>query len=334
MKFLITAGDHHELSGGVMALHLLCDLLNRSGHEAYICDRVQSIETPPTTLFGGLGSVVRAWARWHLRQKRRKLVTSPTLLTPVLRDVSVVRCSPDWVVIYPETAYGNPLLAKNVVRWFLHHPGYFSGSVGINRGELHVPYADWQRLPQIEWCDAYPGTLRPFSIPACYTRAADEAPRGGTAYCLRKGAGRPIVHDLADSILIDSLSHEQTAEVFRRVRTFISYDLYTTYSVLAVLCGADSVVIPDPTLPETRWHTQEEDRWGLAYGFERLEAARATAERQRERRTRLQAESLRSVSAFADYAVQHFRESRTQATTSAGYRPFPHLPTSTVHGTV
>jgi hypothetical protein len=307
MKFLITAGDHEELSGGVMALHLLCDLLNRGGYEAYICDRVQSLETPPTTLFGGLGSVVRAWARWHFRQKRRRLITSPTLVTPVLRDASVVRRSPDWIVIYPETVYGNPLLAAHVVRWFLHHPGYFSGSVGINRDELHVRYSDWQRLPQIEGCHSYPGNLRPFKVPACYGPPAPDTPREGTAYCLRKGAGRRIVHDLEGSVLIDPLHHAQTAEVFRRVKTFISYDLHTTYSGLAVLCGADSVVVPDPTLTEIQWQPTQENRWGLAYGFDRLEEARATAGRQRERLRRLEAESLQSVAAFAHDAADHFR---------------------------
>ena len=307
MKFLITAGDFDALSGGGLALHLLCDLLNRSGTEAYICEKVQAMEVTPTTAWGGLGSVVRAWARWHFRQKRRRLVTAPDLRTPVLRDLSVVREAPDWIVIYPEIIYGNPLVAKNVVRWFLHHPGYFRGQTGINRDELHVRYSDWQRLPQIEWCHAYPGNLRPFKVPACYTPPAADAPRSGTAYCLRKGAGRPIVHDLRDSVLIDPLNHAQTAEVFRRVKTFISYDLYTAYSSLAVLCGADSVVVPDPSLTETQWYANEEDRWGLAYGFDRLEAARATAARQRARRQALEADSLRSVAAFAAHARAHFQ---------------------------
>jgi hypothetical protein len=308
MKFLIAAGDFDELSGGGMALHLLCDLLNRSGAEAYICERVQAMEVTPTTPLGGLGRVVRSWARWHLRLKHRRLITAPDLLTPALRDVSVVRSSPDWIVVYPEIIYGNPLLATNVVRWFLHHPGYFRGRTGINRDELHVRYSDWQRLPQIEWCHAYPGNLRPFKIPGCYTPPTAEAPRSGTAYCLRKGAGRPIVHDLKDSVLIDPLNHVQTAEVFRRVKTFISYDLYTAYSSLAVLCGADSVVVPDPSRTETKWYAKEEDRWGIAYGFDRIEAARATAERQREWQRQLQLDSLASVRAFAEYAAQHFRK--------------------------
>ena len=307
MKFLITAGDFDELSGGGMALHLLCDLLNRSGAEAYICEKVQSIEVTPTTALGGLGSALRGWARWHFRQKRRKLVTAPDLLTPVLRDVSLVRESPDWIVVYPEIIYGNPLLATNVVRWFLHHPGYFRGRTGINRDELHVRYSDWQRLPQIEWCHAYPGNLRPFRIPACYTPPAVDAPRSGTAYCLRKGAGRSIIHDLRDSVLIDPLNHAQTAEVFRRVKTFISYDLYTAYSSLAVVCGADSVVVPDPKLTETQWYAQAEDCWGVAYGFDRREAARATAELKREHLRQLEVESIKSVAAFAAYAGRHFR---------------------------
>jgi hypothetical protein len=307
MKFLIPAGDYDSLSGGGMALHLLCDLLNRAGAEAYLCSEVQSIEVAPTTLTGGIGSAVRNWARWHFQQKRRRLLTSPALHTPVLRDVSVVRRSRDWIVIYPEVVFGNPLLAANVVRWFLHHPGYFRGTTGIHRGELHVTYSTWQRLPNIEWCHAYPGTLRTFKIPGCYTPPAPDAPRQGTAYCLRKGADRKMIHDLKDSVLIDPLSHEQTAEVFRRVKTFISYDLYTTFSGLAVLCGAESVVAPDPQLPETQWYEKEESRWGIAYGFDRLAWAQQTAPLQRERLRELELRSQQTVASFAEYATTHFQ---------------------------
>lgn len=313
VKYLIIGGDYDALSGGVMALHLLCDLLNRSGSEAYLCNRVHSVEARPATRFGGLGSVARAWADWHLRGKRRRLVTCPGLLTPVLRDAGVVCGNRDWIVIYPEIIVGNPLAAARVVRWFLHHPGHFSSVTTIHRGELHVRYSDWQRLPGIEGCHAYPGSLRPFAIPGAYGLPAGDPPRSGTAYCLRKGAGRPRVHDLRESVLIDGLSHEQTAEVFRRVKTFISYDLHTTYSLLAVLCGAESVVVPDPALSESEWFAKEENRWGVAYGFDQLAAARATADRQRDRLRRLQEDSLRSVTAFATYAEAHFRAPAARA---------------------
>ncbi len=310
VKFLVTAGDYYGLSGGVMAMHLLCDLLNRSGAEAYICAMLQSAESRPTSPFGGIATAAEAWARWHLWRKYRPLVTNPELKTPMLRDVGVVRRSSDWAVVYPEIVFGNPLGARNVVRWYLHHAGYHSGSAGLNRDELHVRYSDWQRLPQMEWCQVYPGCLRPFKIPAAYAPPAPGTPRQGTAYCLRKGAHREIRHDLRDSVLIDSLDHHEIAAIFRRVKTFISYDLYTTYSVLAVRCGAESIVVPDPQLSEEQWFPREEDRWGVAYGFEQVPRARETAERQRQRLEQLEEDSLRSVTSFAAYAERHFHAAR------------------------
>jgi hypothetical protein len=90
------------------------------------------------------------------------------------------------------------------------------------------------------------------------------------------------------------------------VKTFISYDLYTTFSGLAVLCGAESVVAPDPQLPETQWYAKEEDRWGVAYGFDRLAWARQTAPLQLKRLRELELRSQQSVAAFAQYSTAHF----------------------------
>jgi len=67
--------------------------------------------------------------------------------------------------------------------------------------------------------------------------------RQGSAYLIRKGAGKPIVHDLTDSICIDGMTHAETAAVFKRVKTFISYDPLTAYSTYAILCGCRSVVM-------------------------------------------------------------------------------------------
>ena len=100
--------------------------------------------------------------------------------------------------------------------------------------------------------------------------------RTGVAYCLRKGRNKPRVHEEKGAILIDGLSHEQTAQIFKRVKTFISYDSKTAFSVFAAIAGADSVVIPDPGVDIESWEPQEKYRYGVAYGFENIEWARNT----------------------------------------------------------
>lgn len=100
--------------------------------------------------------------------------------------------------------------------------------------------------------------------------------RKGTAYCLRKGKHKKIEHDLENSVLIDGKSHQEIADIFKRVKTFISYDAYTGYSMFAALCGADSIVIPDEGMSELEWYPEVSQRYGVAYGFNRLDLARST----------------------------------------------------------
>ena len=122
--------------------------------------------------------------------------------------------------------------------------------------------------------------------------------RKGTAYCLRKGRGKEIQHDLADSILIDDMSHAEVAAIFKRVKTFISYDTYTAYSFFAVLCGCDSVVIPDGGVTKEQWYPNVKDRHGLSYGFDEIDEAKKTAPLVKEYVIREEHKSVDNVKSF------------------------------------
>ena len=84
-----------------------------------------------------------------------------------------------------------------------------------------------------------------------------------------------MVHELAGSELIDGLSHREIAELFKRSKTFVSYDLYTAYSTFAALCGCDSVVIPQEGINVDQWIPDQYHRAGIAYGFEGIIQSRA-----------------------------------------------------------
>jgi len=134
-----------------------------------------------------------------------------------------------------------------------------------------------------------------------YQPPPEGSPRKGTAYLLRKGKGKSLVHNLTDSIQVDGMSHAETGEIFRRVKTFISYDDRTLYSYLAALAGADSIVIPTPGVSEDDWQTSVELRGGVAYGFDRLEFARSTKHEVRARYERLSKASNSSVEEFTNF---------------------------------
>ena len=84
----------------------------------------------------------------------------------------------------------------------------------------------------------------------------------------------------------------------KRVERFISYDTYTAYSRFASLCGCDSIVIPDEGVTLDQWYANPQDRYGVSYGFDGIEEARATRSKMRERILAQEEKSLNTVRVF------------------------------------
>jgi hypothetical protein len=274
MQFMIFSPPYDNNSGGSIVLHYLCHLLNEMGHHAAIVPLYKTYESDQRFLFGGL---VRSFAA-RLRMMRKGFTVCPGLNTPVI-DKPRHPLPGDVVAVYPEAVASNPLGAKNVVRWLLHRPGYHTGKVCYGVNELYFDYNAFSsdfgipgsRLSKNKLFIAKhhdhlynkQGALPPES-------------RIGTAYCIRKGEGKKMVHDLDNSVLIDGLSHEQISVIFKRVKTFISYDTKTMYSLMAIACGAESVVVPDAGVSKEQWEPNAVRSFGIAYGMDDLENARRT----------------------------------------------------------
>ncbi len=107
-----------------------------------------------------------------------------------------------------------------------------------------------------------------------------------------------MVHDTADSILIDGKSHEEVATIFKSVKRFISYDPQTHYSYLAIIAGCESLVVPPDDTTKEQWKPNVEDRYGLAYGFDDIEFALATRHMALERQISLDRSSLQNAKDF------------------------------------
>jgi len=119
-KIVIDAPNYTHLSSGVRCLHLLCDRLNRLGVSAAVTAEVidPRLNTP--------------------RVSRGTISVYPELLNRS-------------IVIYPEIVAGNPLRARNVVRYLLNKPGFFTGA-GIETyggGDYYLHFADEFRPPNL-----------------------------------------------------------------------------------------------------------------------------------------------------------------------------------------
>ena len=265
LKFIVFAGSFNENIGGVIALHRLCDLLNREGLEAYLWP-----ERRPA--FDRSRPVRSLWLLFkHYRRRRnRAYATWPAFRTPVASASDL----PGAIVIYPETIDGNPLHAQNVVRWLLHKPGFHTGRVQYGPDDRYFFYQQAFNDPALN--PDVDNLLKTVYVRDDIYRQVNFGERHGTCYIMRKGRGRRIVHDLQDSVLVDDLSHTELAAVFNRVKMCVSYDPYTMYSSFAAMCGCLSVVVPEEGVLKEDWYPDPEDRYGMAYGFDELAHAEQT----------------------------------------------------------
>ncbi len=308
MKFIIFAPGYDPDIGGVIVLHKLCHVLNSLGYECKLYPYYNSDLIDK----GNFVKPILSATKSLIKSLIRKYKTNPSFDTPLFKQRKN-SISDEYVVIYPEIVHGNPLGAKNVVRWLLHKPGFHTGNVYYGSGELYFDFNSFAG----DFC--FPGskvsenrlfiTHMPIEIYNLKDVLSPED-REGTAYCLRKGKDKPIRHDLENSVLIDNKSHHEIAEIFKRVKTFISYDSHTAYSVFAALCGADVIVVPDEGVSKEQWYPEESQRYGLAYGFSSDEIAWA-----RDTRGKLLDEILKKeheishvVSRFVN-EVEHYFES-------------------------
>lgn len=275
-KFIIFAAAYNEKSGGAIVSHRLCHLLNEAGRDAYLLPLFYSHEATILTL-------PEVTARIQMETQnllRSSFPLNPHFNTKVYRDnLHALANNDDYIVIYPEIISGNPLRAKNVVRWFLHNPGYHTGHVAYSPGELYFRHSLMAKEFHMTGSHMSQQILEILYCPTeIYNMDNVAEVRSGSAYMFREGRERPIVHDMENSLcLTRDYSHAQIAEVFKRVKTFISYDNRTMFTDLAVLCGCESVVVPEEGVSEEQWRPEPESRSGIAYGFEKLEQARASA---------------------------------------------------------
>jgi hypothetical protein len=300
-KYIVMTPSYNENSGGIVVLHKLCDLLNRLGYEAYVMPyRYSYYITRYNFISEGVNFL--KWSVWNWFKLFRR---NESFDTPIYTGTYPI--DDEFIVVYPEVVLGNPLGAKNVIRWLLHQPGYHEGVYYYSPGELLYKFNS--AIHDFE----YPGSktseheLKIIHYPTnIYFPPEQPSPRDQTAYCVRKGKGKNFIKDHSSDILIDDLNHSQVAEIFRASKYFISYDTHTAYSTFAVLCGCISVVVPDDGVSVETWYPNEEDRFGIAYGLDNVEWAVSTAHKVRDHIFSEENKVIDRTSIFAEESQSFF----------------------------
>ncbi len=264
-NYIIYAPPFDENVGGIIFLHQLVHELNEMGERAFVWPFHADEKKD------GLHGRLKRLRASILGPKKRPFNVSTELNTPIAQPSDLTAFS---IVVYPELVLGNPLNAKNVVRWLLYEPGvlhpykFGTDEMFFRVGEMF----DLQRVT---------GGAPDLFLYKVNSRYRDEnrSNRNGVCYIVRKGAHKPRIPqtEVPGAIQIDNKSHAEINEIFNCCHTFYSYDEATMYSQYAAICGCTSVVIPGHFDSREEWvRNYELARYGVAYGLDDIPHAIAT----------------------------------------------------------
>jgi hypothetical protein len=289
-NYIIYTFPWDDNNGGVIFMHNLAHELNQMGEKAFLWSASPIYKQ-------GLYQRLRNWV------KSEPMHVNPLLNTPLARSSDL---SSDSIVVYPEVVLGNPLNAKNVVRWLLYKPGVMH-PYQFGKDEMFFRVGSITDIHEIT--GGAPDLLM-WKVNPIYQDAKSEN-RSGVAYAVRKGRNKTRIPETesVDAVCIDGMSHTEINSVFNRCVSFYSYDEATMYSQYAAVCGCISVVVPGMFRSRDEWvlhHPQ--GKFGVAYGASPSEIEHACATRHLlvADLCRKEAESLQTVRHFVSLTHRRF----------------------------
>lgn len=262
MNFVIWAPAYNEDSGGVIAIHVLADLIAKQGENCYIyC----------TKTFEGSSA---------------KLIHGPQ---EFMNDNNTM-------YIYPEVVSGNPSGGKFVTRWLLNTPGLLGGDGIYEPTDLIYKYYDYFKAPDES---KVLGELRTFKLKLDkFVNKGLE--RKGECYVVRKGRNKVLDKHRPGSLNIDKyISDDYLIDTFNNKEFFISYDSMCFHLQQAALCGCIPIVIPDEGVSkEVFLEKAPINKYGVAYGFDDIQHARETMHLLRHHLEGMESESIELVKKY------------------------------------
>lgn len=288
LNYIVYAPNYDENSGGSIFLHQLGQALHDMGEDVVLWPWNERPLTPGQKRIEMLRKPKRLFTpNWfHRRYKLPEHIN-----TPIARHADL---RPDSIVIYPEVTLGNPLGAKNIVRWLLYKPG-IKDPYEFTENEMFFIAGDMSDLPELTG-----------GAPELYLwrrnrvyRNEQRLDRSGACYMVRKGVDKPRIPETENATCIDGLGHAEVADIFNRSEVFYSYDEATMYSQFAAICGCLSVIVPGFYSNRAEWAAAHPiGRYGVAYGLDDVEHARQTQAKVLPMLEEKERDGLRTVEAF------------------------------------
>lgn len=276
--------NFYDYCGGGLALSELCRSLRELGYDArLIVTKINPLNQAGSSYLNRIWKKDNLWTLFHimlckclplkrLRDKYDYSSYCPLHIRGQRRQwLPFINKERD-IVIYPETVYGNPFEAKNVVRWLLYYYQHFDDPNAYSQSDLFLGYKevfnDRQHTPDIE------NVLINCFDSSLYCRT-NFGKRSGKCYIVRKGSGRSDLPDKFDGIVVDDMPEAEIVGIFNECEYCYSYDTHTFYSSIAAICGCKSIVLPEPGKSKDDYLNPTDPSYGVAWGDDEKEIARA-----------------------------------------------------------
>lgn len=311
MKFIISSG--RQFWGGTIVAHYLCKLIEKQGYEASIFLNLPShdnrllfflsyIKIMGKDLLGNIYTHLFSNREYSMRHYTGYIhfpvKGCKRTYWPVVDD--------DTVVVYTETTKGNPLRAKNVVRWFLFYNRFPGDDTWYSKDDLFFTYReqfnDYKLNPN---CN----TLRIFHFDNDLYKRTNFGPRHGNCYIVRKGSGRKDLPSHFDGPVIDNLREPDKVKVLNQCERCYLYDTQTFYASIAALCGCIPIVVPEPGKTKEDYVKPDDEVRGVAYGDspDEIDFALRTRNEVQKRIDKMLAENGPMVDSFIEKCKDYFK---------------------------
>lgn len=169
----------------------------------------------------------------------------------------------DTIVVYPEIVRGNPLHAKNVVRWLLYYDRYADDDTWYSPEDLFVSYREQFFNSKLNPDNHL---LKIFHFDKELYKRTNYGNRNGVCYFIRKGKDRKDLPKQYDGPILDNLSEIEKVNILNKCKICYLYDTQTFYASIAAICGCIPIVVPEPGKSKKDYVTEEDYVCGIAYG--------------------------------------------------------------------
>jgi hypothetical protein len=249
-KFVIYTYPFSFGIGGVQFLHKLCDILNNLGYSAYLYPQPFPNQIDSSFFIN-------------------ESYNTPLVTQDILNNID------ECIVIYPEIIKGNPLMAKNVVRWILNLSTSYNKTYGTNdiifyHSKLFYDDSLKQYDNNLSIIEYHSKIFKNYNIP-----------RKNDCYCVRKCPNPKFNHPLnaIEITWADSSNLEYLVNIFNTTNNFYCYDDTTFLAVQAAMCGCVPIIIPYRYTKDEWYNAHDINKYGMAYGNEKNEIEHAVNSR-------------------------------------------------------